>query len=289
MNRTSAPSSLKELHLKTTRIHFDNVLVAVDMSVSSANTIKIAAELSWRCGARLIVAHVLDPALMLPAETATNAKAAISLWMKPYTKHETRSTIVVTEGGVVNEITRLGKQYRADLLVIGTHAVEAAQKLAFGSTAEALFRHVGIPVLTVGPHVQRCRDRFASILLPTDLEPHSFRAAQYAVSLAEESAAKLTLLHVVENEESVEFHQTAGLRMEQLVQEDAALWCEPVFRTYVGDPAETILATAAQVNADLIVMAVTHSRPLADHATWSIASKVVCHAECPVLTVRDRL
>jgi nucleotide-binding universal stress UspA family protein len=289
MNPTSAPSSLKEPHLKTTRIHFDNVLVAVDMSAVAANTLKIAAELAGQFEARLIVAHVLDPALMLPAETATNARDTIALWMRPHASIKTRSTIVVAEGDVVHEITRLCKQFKADLLVIGTHAVAGAEKLAFGSKAEVLFRHIGIPVLTVGPHVQRSGERFSSILLPTDLEPHSFRAAQYAVSLAEESAATLTLLHVLKNGEQVEPHQAAALRMDQLVPEDAALWCEPVFRTCIGDPPATILATARQVNADLIVMGVTHARPLADHASWSIASKVVRHAECPVLTVRDRL
>jgi hypothetical protein len=66
----------------------------------------------------------------------------------------------------------------------------------------------------------------------------------------------------------------------------ASRWCSGPWR---GDPAEKILATATQVDADLIVMAVTHSRALADHASWSIASKVVRQSECPVLTVRDRL
>lgn len=288
MNRAKAPSAMKEPHLKTVRVHFDNVLVAVDLSPASANTVKIATALAQRSGSRLIIVHVLDPALMLPPGTATNVKETIAGWMRPNVAKETRLDIEVAEGAVVHEVIRLAKQYRADLLVIGTHAAEGAAKLAFGSKAEALFRHMGIPVLTVGPHVGPCGERFSSILLPTDLEPHSLRAAQYAVALAEESNGNLTLLHILDesNEESL---RAATRRMEQLVPEDAALWCQPGFKTAVGDPAGAILECAKEVDADLIVLGVTHSRPLADHASWSIASKVVRQAGCPVLTIRDRL
>lgn len=147
---------------------------------------------------------------------------------------------------------------------------------------------MGIPVLTIGPHIQACGERFSSILLPTDLEPHSLRAAQYAVALAEESNGNLTLLHIPkEDEEENAFGNRQ--RMEQLVPEDATLWCKPGFKITSGDPVETILESAREVKADLIVLGVTHARPLSEHASWSIASKVVRHAECPVLTVRDRL
>jgi nucleotide-binding universal stress UspA family protein len=142
-------------------------------------------------------------------------------------------------------------------------------------------------VLSVGPHVHRCGDRFSSIILPTDLEPHSLRAAQYAVSLAEEANAKLTLLHVLATDRVLP--TAAILRMKQLVAEDAALWCQPHFRIATGDPVEAILAGADDSKADLIVLGVTDALALADHASWSIASKVVSQAACPVLTVRDRL
>jgi len=288
MNYPNASSSLKEPHLETVRVHFDHLLVAVDLSPSSANTIKIATELAQRSGATLVVVHVLSPTLMLPSGTMANVKETLIAWLEPCMKKETRFAIEVAEGDVVDEVSRLAKEYRADLLVIGTHAAGGAAKFVFGSTGEALFREMGIPVLTIGPHIHACGERFSSILLPTDLEPHSLRAAQYAVALAEESNGNLTLLHIPEKDEE---QNVLGdrQRMEQLVPEDATLWCQPSFKIATGDPVETILQTAREAKADLIVLGVTHARPLSEHASWSIASKVVRHAECPVLTVRDRL
>ena len=288
MNRTNTTSSVKEPHLETMRVHFDHLLVAVDLSPSSANTIRIATELAQRSGSTLVIVHVLNPALMLPSETAANVKETLNAWLEPNLNESTRFAIEVTEGKVVDEVSRLAREYRADLLVIGTHAASGTAKFVFGSTGEALFREMGIPVLTIGPHIHACGERFSSILLPTDLEPHSLRAAQYAVALAEESNGNLTLLHIPERSGEQDFFGDRQ-RMEQLVPEDATLWCKPSFKIASGDPVETILESAREVKADLIVLGVTHGRLLSEHASWSIASKVVRHAECPVLTVRDRL
>ena len=288
MNYPNASSSLKDPHLETVRVHFDHLLVAVDLSPSSANTIKIATELAQRSAATLVAVHVLNPDLMLPTETAANVKETLNAWLEPCIKTEKRFAIEVAEGNVVEEVSRLAKEYRAGLLVIGTHAAGGAAKFVFGSTGEALFREMGIPVLTIGPHIHAFGERFSSILLPTDLEPHSLRAAQYAVALAEESNGNLTLLHIPEKGEEENVFGNRQ-RMEQLVPEDATLWCKPGFKIASGDPVDTILKSAREVKADLIVLGVTHARPLSEHASWSIASKVVRHAECPVLTIRDRL
>jgi nucleotide-binding universal stress UspA family protein len=279
----------KEPHLQTTRVRFTNILVAVDLSASSANTLKIAADFAYQQGARLVIAHVIDRAARLPSETPAEIQSKISLWMKPYLRHDARVAIAVTEGDAVQEISTLVKQHCTELLILGTHAATNVERLILGSKAEALFRSVSIPVLTIGPCVRNGGAGISSILLPTNLEPGSLRAAQYAVSLAEEWNATLTLLHVRDKAEGAEPYRSARVKMQQLVPEDAALWCKPVFRTESGELAETIVSVAQQTRADLIVLAVSHARLLADHAHWSVVSKTVRWAECPVLTIRDHL
>ena len=283
MNCAHTASSKEEPRLQSTRVRFERILVAVDLADSSPNTLKAAAELAQRSGGQLIVAHVLDPPKISVA--AKDIRETLRSWVKPYATRGKHCTTEVVEGNLVEEIEGIAKKYKADLLVIGTHSVSGAKRFLFGSKAEALYRQISIPVLTVGPHVHVRKEAFASILFPTDLNPHSLRAAQYAVSIAEESNAKLTLLHVANKEEGSE--DAAISKMEQLVSDDAASWCTPEFRIFGGHPTDTILATAGEMNADLIVLGVTHHRPLADHNNWSIASKVVTHADCPVLTVRN--
>jgi nucleotide-binding universal stress UspA family protein len=278
-----------EPHLNTTRVRFANLLVAVDLSAASASTLKIAADMAYRLGSRLIVAHVIDRRGGSVSETAAEIQSKISTWMSPYLRDGARHAIAIAEGDVIREISSLVKKHSADLLIIGTHAATNVERLVMGSTAEALFRNISIPVLTIGPHVHGPAAGFSSILLPTDLGPGSLRATQYAVSLAEEWNATVTLLHVTSKSEGAGAHEAAIAQMQQLVPEDAAMWCKPVFRTASGDLSEAILSIAGQTGAGVIVLGVTHARLLSDHAHWSVASKIVRFAECPVLTVRDHL
>lgn len=55
-----------------------------------------------------------------------------------------------------------------------------------------------------------------------------------------------------------------------------------------GPPADLILKVADQRKADLIIMGVHAKGALREspHLPWSTAHKVICHAHCPVLTVR---
>src|ERR1051325_10809704 len=110
MTTSSLP---KELHLKTTRVRFANVLVAVDLSASSANTLKIAAELAYQQGSQLTVAHVIDTTAGVAFESPAEIENKIRLWMKPYVKNGARHAIAVVEGEVVREISGLVKEYCA--------------------------------------------------------------------------------------------------------------------------------------------------------------------------------
>src|SRR5689334_7531877 len=139
MNRTSA-LSMDEPHLNTVRVHFDNLLVALDLAPSSANTLKIAVELGQRSGSRLVVAYVLDPALMMPSGTTVALRENIERWLEPYLKEGIRFSVEVVEGNLVHEITHLAAKYRADLLLVGSRGPAEVGRLIFGSKAESLFR-----------------------------------------------------------------------------------------------------------------------------------------------------
>ncbi len=151
--------------------------------------------------------------------------------------------------------------------------------------------------MTVGPlsPEEPPRDsEFTEILFATDFSPESNAAASYAISLAQEFQAHLTLLHVVANAKPSELVRPGDLVkcseqiLRKLVSPEATLWCEPNFIVEQGPAAETILEVARRKKADLIVLGV-HRRDfarVATHLPIAIAHKVVTHAACPVLTVR---
>ncbi len=192
-------------------------------------------------------------------------------------------------------------EFGIDLIVLGTHGRTGFQKLLLGSVAEEIFRRSHVPVLTIGPWARKGLHKggkFHRVLFATDFTRESLSAARYAVSMAQENQARLILVHVIRkpNEalgESVaeEAVVNAMGQLYELVPADAELWCRPEAVVRYGSPAQQILETAKEHGADLIVLGVRNSAAnlsAATHLEKTTAHKIVAHAMCPVLTVRDR-
>ena len=157
-----------------------------------------------------------------------------------------------------------------------------------------------MPVLTIGPRVHNGTHngaKFHCVLFATDSTPESLAAAPYAMSLAQENQARLMLLHVIRDHEQRK-HQTLGessvanvmFKLSELVPKKAEFWCRPEPIVEYGDPGERILEAASEHGADLIALGVRDAAGrlgAATHLSRTTAHKVVAHAGCPVLTVRN--
>jgi nucleotide-binding universal stress UspA family protein len=160
-----------------------------------------------------------------------------------------------------------------------------------GSIAEKVIRHVTCPVLAVGPHVGALSlDRFGHILYATDFSSGSKGALTYALLLAEQDRAELTMLHVIQTEPAYEAEVGYWKRQDrehisQLIPTDLDLAYKPEIEVEAGDPAEQILLLAETRGAELIVMG-SHAGTLSTHFPWTTLHHVLQKAHCPVLTVR---
>ena len=206
--------------------------------------------------------------------------------------------VTVTEGDLWSTITDTVRKQNIDLIVIGTRGRTGVGRALLGSAAEEIFRRAPCPVLTVGPHVSKDTERrleMKEILYATDFSPESFSALPYAVSLAQEHQARLTILHVIGEQEVGElvhaenYVESTQRRLRELVPAEAKPWCEPNFRVERGSAAKKILEVATALGADLIVLGVRGAAGhmgATTHVLRAIAHHVVTQAECPVLTVR---
>lgn len=154
------------------------------------------------------------------------------------------------------------------------------------------------PVIDLVPSFLRLK----RILVPVDFSDYSVKAMRYAVRFAEQFGASLVLVHVAEpvrypesiiippameeaNQELVK-RTTAALERFAAKEVPARLASRNVVR--LGSAYEEIAAAARETDADLIVIA-THGHTGLKHLVLgSTAERVVRHAPCPVLTVRER-
>jgi nucleotide-binding universal stress UspA family protein len=82
---------------------------------------------------------------------------------------------------------------------LGTRGRSGFERLLLGSVTEKVLRTTHVPVLTVPQPVERPTSAlYKTIFFPVEFTDASTRALEYALSPAEETDARLILLHVVE-------------------------------------------------------------------------------------------
>jgi nucleotide-binding universal stress UspA family protein len=287
------------------RVSLTKILVTTDFSEVSDRALGYAIALARRYDARIYLTHVINPDPFQFAEPqlaqATYEKvrqAAQEGFTDILISGKLRGVpheVLMEEGNVWPTLEKLIAEHEIDLVVAGTHGRGKVQKILIGSVAEEIFRQADTPVLTVGPAVKgenRREVELNNILFATDFGTGAERAAAYAFSLAQEHAAQLTLLHVIESsaaytEESVARQREINvMRMKQLMPQGSEDWCKPEFRVIFGSVVEEILTASKESKADLVVMGAKPRRNLAGHVPLTIAYNVVRKATCPVLTVR---
>jgi len=303
-----------------TGISLKNILFATDFSEPSAAALPYAAAISRRYDSQLHVVHVMPPASYMvptaPIDPITiesmheTACADAHQRMDALASHLTTVPhhIYVRHGSVWEGLSDIIRTREIDLLIVGTHGRTGVEKLVLGSKAEEILRRAPCPVLTVGSKVSGRAKLPAiegegndvppveiavrQIVYATDFSLEALAAAPFATSLAQEFQARLTLLHVIEKYTDMARGplpiDLALQRLENLVPEEASLWCSPRASVQFGPPADRILQEALNSRADLIVLGV---RPVpghlgaATHLPWATAHKVIAHAHCPVLTI----
>ena len=206
--------------------------------------------------------------------------------------------VILRSGDTWDVISEVLSDKNVDLIVIGTQGHGGIKKLFLGSTAEKVIRHATCPVLPVGPHVQLVSpNRFGHVFYASDFSSGSLRALTYALSLAEEDRAELTLLHVIESDptahapkasesELLEWEQQDREKLSQMIPSDVDLAYQHEIEVEVGNPEVEIVRMADTRKVDLIVMGCHSGGAVSTHLPWTTLHRVLQHAHCPVLTVR---
>jgi nucleotide-binding universal stress UspA family protein len=157
--------------------------------------------------------------------------------------------------------------------------------------------------MTVGPEAHLAVEdegaggEQATVLYATQLRETSRPSAALACQIAAGLGAKLVLLHVLPPGEAQERSgMPAGMdsaalhELRKLAAETGANCCMAVEPLVVhGNPSVEILATAAERNARLIVLGATERSALKNLTRDRTVYRVLAHARCPVLTLREPL
>lgn len=290
-----------------TRIKLQNILFATDFSPSAQVVLSHALGLARRYGAVLYTVHVLphtpfvESAELDPEQIRLSAGQQLPALMRSASLKDVEHKELIEQGEVSEVLSKLVRKHGIDLIVIGTGGRKGLGKFLLGSVAEEVFRNAECPVLTVGPHPTRWEidGNLQHILFATDFGPESLQALPYAISLAEENRAHLTLLHVAAEPgvalpepqpgtmpvlDPNEVAACTAKQLRALIPAGIQLWHEPAYMVQFGSPAEMIARIAEQA-VDAIVLGAKRPWALTKHLGEGVAYKVACEAPCPVFSV----
>lgn len=287
------------------------ILVASDLS-DADRLMPFALEQARETGARLILLHVLGASESIavdavglpyydPATALEYATKTLQHWCAEAVALGIGCEAHVCEGAPAQQILTAVRQHHVDRILLGTRSRSKLSKLFLGSVAEQVLRSVNIPVMTVGPEAHlpvSGKDGDAVVLHATTLHEASRPSAVLACRIARNRGARLVLLHVQPPEEIAQRKHTelpnetsvCG-ELKQIAADamaDDACGCSSIEPMVVhGNPAIEILATAANLHADLIVLGGTNRSALENLARDRTIYRVLAHARCPVLTLRE--
>lgn len=137
--------------------------------------------------------------------------------------------------------------------------------------------------------------KYNHILIATDLLEGSEKIAKRAVEMAQEFAAKLSIIHVVEPLPGYGYAFIAPAEIESQLIDEAKKQLIELAKKYtiseenvhvvLGPTKVEILEVAEKTGVDLIVVG-THTRHGLGHLLGSTANAVIHGSKCDVLTVR---
>lgn len=156
---TKPESGVPALQLRT-------ILLPTDFSGCANYALPYAAAIARATQARVICIYVVEP--IVPAVGYTGMAepmpiADISEQLEDSAERELPEVMhcdelkglaveeVIAHGDAAAEIVRVAAEREVDLIVIASHGRTGLGRMIFGSTAEAVVRHAGCPVLVVKP------------------------------------------------------------------------------------------------------------------------------------------
>ena len=279
---------------KPASLQLQTIVVATDLTQTSVAALDYARLLAFKCGARVILAHVIDPlsyanlADVPPTvmdQLGGEAQKRIDQLSDELLSAGIPSHSVVRQGLVADLLLQVAAQYHADLLVLGTERAEGAGPVALGSVAEQLVRRAACPVLAVAADAVQPDVEHAfiggHILVPVQRTTASISVLSTAQVLAAQFAGDIILLHVRSEEEiAAQLNPCAQGLSFPMTEPRVSIRC--LVRD--GDPAAVIANTAKQYRASMIVLTVNRESRRG-HGLHGTAFEVIANSRVPVLCV----
>jgi nucleotide-binding universal stress UspA family protein len=288
------------------------IFAAIDFSPSSDEALRQAAERAAAAHGKLAVCHIVPnelrsnllfpqfterESMAVPVEVERAGEAVLKRVGEIVGRTRADVEIIADHGSPYAEILRRAEAWKADLIVVGSHGMTAADGILLGSVTAKVIRYAHSPVL-----VARKPRASGHIVAGTDFSDPALPAVEAAVNEARRTNAQLTIIHsldvyrttptagamelaplAISDEIYKDMEKYAGERLADILKKFGMPGHASVAR---GPAALALVTAAADLNAELLVVGTVGRTGLTRLLLGSVAEAVASNAPCSVLIVR---
>lgn len=270
------------------------ILVPVDFSPYSEKAKHLAARLAKRMGAKVRLIHCVYTPLEwnsltvrqqenYPETVSLTVDAEINLTAAAEGRifQESDLEFRVVHGTPYRQIVSQANQFKADLIIMGTHGNEKADRPFVGSNSQRVIRLATCPVLSVKPDAPV--KPWKNVVFAADFGTKPVRAFEQVAPLLDDLGSRVHLLfintpaHFRTTPEALENMEAFGRSFSNRV------FTHQVVNHY--DLKSGIIAFLKTANPDCLIMA-THDRERAAGYQVGDTEAVLFHTNVPVLSLR---
>lgn len=281
------------------------IIFATNFTPLSRNALDYTLELARKTQAELIGAYSLQApmpvySLSLPSaeykkEMENIGRSKLQDFFQGVTLREEEIKTRLCLGPPAQELSKLAKTEKADLVVVAKHSRSTLERFFISSTTERIVRQSRTPVLVV-PDLGRRTVKWRPILCAVDFSDPSLEALRFAIQFAGDHGGDLAVLHVLELGTALEAIGEKSRAKLAAVPERMRKRLQDVIRMFgasrgtqsliaSGKPHEVILEEAERLGSDLLIVGKRGNVLRERLAIGATTNSILRAAHVPVIVV----
>ena len=266
---------------------YKQILLPVSRPEAAESMVKMAADVLTPDGKLAIInVVVVPPQLPAEAEVKKDSARALLTTATGYAEKlgiEARAEIVSARAAT-DAILDRAKEFKADLVIMGSSQRTATEKMIFGNVADVILQQAPCDVMVLSYTSKQHPVKYVKILVPTAGYRHSQRALDVAIDIVKKEGGSITSLYVGPETEAAKGNRI--LEDARRRAESQGVKTDVKFAS--GNVADVIIDMAKTGDYALVIVGATEHPKYYRALLGNIADLVVKRAPCDVLVVRTR-
>ena len=297
------------------------ILIAIDESATSEAALAAVSQHNWHDSAQFKLLYVIDNSKSVfkkltnkkkPTQDLEQTASLVSQICENFQSRVGQLTVTydVIQGDPNSAITKYAKQWKADLIVVGTSGKKGIDKILLGSVSQNVLHRADCPVMVIkdGPmseHILQGID-FTRILIASDGKESSKSVFTWLSNQLWSPDTVYKVMSVIPEESSQYskendaqkaawlLRQWTNLKqsVEKGLRSDAEKLGVGLDNEYIsidvvpGNPKQKVVELAKGWRAELIVTGANNKSQIGKIFGGSISQAIASHATCSVLVIK---